>query len=73
LNMDGERVAVFKDDHSEVHAVSAVCTHLYCTLGWNPADRTWDCSCHGSRFAVDGSVLHGPATAPLEPKSVSRA
>ena len=30
LNMDGESVAVFKDDHSEVHAVSAVCTHLYC-------------------------------------------
>jgi glycine/D-amino acid oxidase-like deaminating enzyme/nitrite reductase/ring-hydroxylating ferredoxin subunit len=73
LNMDGESVAVFKDDHSELHAVSAVCTHLSCTLGWNPADRTWDCSCHGSRFAVDGSVLHGPATAPLEPKSVSRA
>jgi glycine/D-amino acid oxidase-like deaminating enzyme/nitrite reductase/ring-hydroxylating ferredoxin subunit len=73
LNMRGERVAVFKDEHGEIHAVSAVCTHLYCTLGWNPADRTWDCSCHGSRFAVDGSVLHGPATASLQPKSVSRA
>ena len=73
LEVDGERVAVFVDEHNEVHAVSAVCTHLYCTLGWNPADHTWDCSCHGSRFAVDGSVLHGPATASLELKSVSRA
>jgi Rieske Fe-S protein len=73
LNMNGERVAVFKDEQSEVHAVSAVCTHLHCTLGWNPVDRTWDCSCHGSRFAVDGSVIHGPATSPLEPKAVDPA
>ena len=73
LNLDGARVAAFKDEHGEIYALSAVCTHLYCILGWNPAERTWDCSCHGSRFAVDGSVLHGPATAPLEPKSVSRA
>jgi Rieske Fe-S protein len=73
LDVNGERVAVFKDEQSEIHAVSAVCTHLYCTLGWNPADRTWDCSCHGSRFAVDGSVIHGPATADLERKTVYRS
>jgi glycine/D-amino acid oxidase-like deaminating enzyme/nitrite reductase/ring-hydroxylating ferredoxin subunit len=68
LKLDGERVAVFKDAQGSVHAVSAVCTHLGCVLGWNPADRTWDCSCHGSRFAVDGTVIHGPATADLERK-----
>jgi Rieske Fe-S protein len=68
LKLDGERVAVFKDAQGSVHAVSAVCTHLGCVLGWNPADRTWDCSCHGSRFAVDGTVIHGPATADLELK-----
>ena len=73
LDVDGERVAVFKDEQNEVHAVSAVCTHLYCTLGWNPADRTWDCPCHGSRFGVDGSVIHGPATAGLERKDVHRS
>lgn len=27
--------------------------------------RSWDCPCHGSRFAVDGSVLQGPAVRDL--------
>jgi glycine/D-amino acid oxidase-like deaminating enzyme/nitrite reductase/ring-hydroxylating ferredoxin subunit len=71
LKLNGERVAAFKDEQGTVHAVSAVCTHLRCIVGWNPADRTWDCPCHGSRFALDGAVIHGPATARLERKTLS--
>ena len=36
-----------------------------CELNWNPAERSWDCPCHGSRFSVDGEILHGPAVQPL--------
>jgi len=46
-------------------AVSAVCTHLKGILSWNDQEQSWDCPLHGSRFAADGSVLEGPATADL--------
>jgi glycine/D-amino acid oxidase-like deaminating enzyme/nitrite reductase/ring-hydroxylating ferredoxin subunit len=70
LKVDGELVAATKDADGTVHAVSPVCTHLGCRVGFNRAERTWDCPCHGSRFGVDGTVLEGPAVAPLADKCV---
>ena len=42
------------------------CPHLGCALKWNPAERTWDCPCHGSRFAQDGHLLDNPAPGGLQ-------
>jgi glycine/D-amino acid oxidase-like deaminating enzyme/nitrite reductase/ring-hydroxylating ferredoxin subunit len=61
----GESVAAYREPSGEIHAVSPTCTHLGCTVHWNSAETSWDCPCHGSRFDIDGSVLTGPATAPL--------
>ena len=65
LKIDGENIAAFRDEKGALRAVSATCTHMGCTVGWNETDRSWDCPCHGSRFACDGSILHGPAVKPL--------
>ena len=37
------------------------CPHLGCALHWNAAEHSWDCACHGSRFAENGRVLDNPA------------
>jgi glycine/D-amino acid oxidase-like deaminating enzyme/nitrite reductase/ring-hydroxylating ferredoxin subunit len=67
LVLDGQRVAAFRDDDGSVTKLSSVCTHLGCQVHWNPAERTWDCPCHGSRFSPAGKVLAGPAEEPLNP------
>jgi glycine/D-amino acid oxidase-like deaminating enzyme/nitrite reductase/ring-hydroxylating ferredoxin subunit len=67
FQQDRHTVGAYRDTSGELHTVKPVCTHLGCSLAWNNADTTWDCSCHGSRFAPDGGVLDGPATKPLDP------
>jgi Rieske Fe-S protein len=61
------QIAASRDVHGTVHALSARCTHMGCIVRWNPAETSWDCPCHGSRFAQDGTVLEGPAVDVLEP------
>jgi len=64
------RIAVYRDAEGELHEMSARCTHLGCSVRWNPADNTWDCKCHGSRFNALGRVITGPAVSDLEPAEV---
>ncbi len=44
------------------------CPHLGCALKWNPAEHSWDCPCHGSRFTEDGILLDNPANGNLKQK-----
>ena len=66
VEIGGRRLALRRGRGGQLEALSAVCTHLGCIVSWNAAEESWDCPCHGSRFALDGSVLDGPATRPLE-------
>lgn len=65
VDIDGNTVGGYRDAEGTLHAVSLTCTHMGCPLRWNPAEKSWDCRCHGSRFNVDGSILNGPAVKPL--------
>ncbi len=66
VEIDGDTVGAYRDATGAVHAVSITCTHMGCTLHWNGAETSWDCPCHGSRFATDGGVLNGPAVESLD-------
>jgi Rieske Fe-S protein len=67
LEIDGETVAAYRSARGKLTLLSPTCTHLGCRVEWNRAESTWDCPCHGSRFAPTGAVLAGPAESPLEP------
>jgi Rieske Fe-S protein len=63
--VDGQRCGAYRDQKGKLHIVDSTCTHMGCEVEWNHGDRTWDCPCHGSRFATDGEVIEGPAKRPL--------
>ncbi|MDQ6879022.1 MAG: Rieske 2Fe-2S domain-containing protein [Candidatus Dormibacteraeota bacterium] len=54
-----------KDNNGKPHVFAINCSHLGCSVALNTTDKTFDCPCHGSRFYLDGTVLRGPAPAPL--------
>ena len=55
---EGRAVAVFRDA-AGTFAISTTCTHLGCIV--KPTTQGFECPCHGSRFAKDGTVTRGPA------------
>lgn len=62
VNVDGDKIAAYRDESGKIYALSPICTHTGCIVNWNAAETTWDCPCHGARYDVEGNVLTGPAT-----------
>jgi len=60
----GRKIFVLRISDAELRAVSAICTHVGCTIDWD-GSASFECPCHGSQFAPTGAVMRGPAAAPL--------
>jgi cytochrome b6-f complex iron-sulfur subunit len=69
-HFEKENFYVFRDTRG-VYAVSAVCTHLGCTV--TRSARGFECPCHGSKFREDGRVTAGPAPRALPWLEIGRA
>ncbi|MDB9496449.1 Rieske (2Fe-2S) protein [Spirulina major CS-329] len=52
-------------DTADLVALNPMCTHQGCTVKLDPDAKNLPCPCHGSVFALDGSVTTGPAEKPL--------
>lgn len=63
---EDKKVALYKDENGHIFALDPVCSHAGCLVEWNGTEKSWDCPCHGSRFACNGALLTGPARKGLE-------
>jgi nitrite reductase/ring-hydroxylating ferredoxin subunit len=68
VRFKGHTLAVYRDRSGLTHAMSPICTHAGCNVHWNPAESTWDCPCHGGRYAATGERIYGPPPQDLEKK-----
>lgn len=67
-----KRVLVLEDTHTELHALSARCTHEGCTVRYLRGEELIWCACHNGRFDLSGRVLAGPPPRPLPTYVVQR-
>ncbi len=66
VEVDGKKIAAYRDDEGIFHTLNPVCTHAKCIVIWNPEEKSWDCPCHGARYDINGRVLTGPAVVDLQ-------
>ena len=66
--IDGIKYAVYTDSDGVRHKIIDKCPHLGCGLIFNSVDKTWDCPCHGSRYDINGKVIHGPSSSSIKKK-----
>jgi Rieske Fe-S protein len=59
----GRALAYVVRDAAGLYALSAICTHQNCSV--QPSNGHFLCPCHQSMFALDGTVVQGPASIPL--------
>ena len=64
VSVGGDR-ALVRTSATTFLGLSMICTHEQCDT--EVRDNQLECPCHGSLFAKDGSVIHGPnvASAPI--------
>lgn len=67
---NGEKVLILNKD-GEYHAMSAICTHLGCTVQWKSDEELVWCACHNARYDIEGKIISGPQPRPLAPYNLS--
>jgi len=66
IKVKDKLVLLIRDTATSVKAYNPICTHMHCVVAYSAGENKIKCPCHGSEFALDGHVVHGPAPRPLE-------
>lgn len=62
VDYKGQKIGVYKDENGKIFAVVPECTYEGCRLNWDKKEKVWICPCCGSKYDIEGRVIHGPAT-----------
>ena len=65
IRFDDREVLFIRDSETSIRAFHPHCTHMNCLVLYNEKTRLIECPCHGSKFDLEGNVVHGPAKKPL--------
>jgi cytochrome b6-f complex iron-sulfur subunit len=66
-----DTLLIVRVSDTSIVTLSAICTHLACTVSYSPSNQQVVCPCHGSTFDLMGNVTHSPATLPLKAYATS--
>ncbi len=66
-------IIVITTGTNQFTALSKVCTHEQCTVGYDPGTNELPCPCHQSRFNINGGVINGPAASSLRKYTVTKS
>lgn len=66
-----EKILVVRSADGNLFAVSSVCTHKGCDVGYDKKLDHLRCPCHESQYGLDGEIIKGPAQKPLKRYGVS--
>ena len=67
----GEPGLIIRTSEGDLRAFSARCTHLNCTVQYDPSEKQIVCACHGGVFDLNGRNVSGPPPKPLVAYSVN--
>lgn len=71
LILEDPKIVITQPTAGEFKGFSSICTHQGCPVD-NVTDGTINCACHGSMYSIeDGSVVGGPASAPLPEQKIA--
>jgi len=69
--IDGEEFVIVRRDETNLHALSATCTHSnVCLVKWDRGRQQLVCPCHRGIFDLYGNVVSGPPPRPLASRAV---